>query len=444
MNSLFLTQDDGMIIGLVAKVLGKIMDIIFNIIDMIGIPNIGLAIILFTIVVNLLMLPLTMKQQKFSKLSAKMNPEINAIRDKYKGKQDTDSQMAMNQEIQMVYNKYGVSPSGSCVQLLIQMPILFALYRVIAAIPAYVGKIKETFTVLADKVISVDNGAFLQNSGVETIKSTVAMYGQNIKEGNMTNGIIDVLNKLSSTDMEIVANHYGLSGLTYNGELILSNETVTGLLDNYNSFLGLNIGNSPSHIVKTAFAAGAWGLVIGAIAIPVLSAVTQWINVKLMPQQNSDKKKTQEESAMESSMKTMNMIMPLMSAWFCYTLPCGMGLYWVAGSVVRGILQVVTNKHFDKMDFDEIIKKNEVKSAQKLEKMQKQQEMINAYANMNTKNIQSRANMSTGVNSNNNTNKTSSNNTNKTNTTSSSSAKPGSMMAKANMVKEYNERNNKN
>ena len=444
MNSLFLTQDDGMIIGLVAKVLGKIMDIIFNIIDMIGIPNIGLAIILFTIVVNLLMLPLTMKQQKFSKLSAKMNPEINAIRDKYKGKQDTDSQMAMNQEIQMVYNKYGVSPSGSCVQLLIQMPILFALYRVIAAIPAYVGKIKETFTVLADKVISVDNGAFLQNSGVETIKSTVAMYGQNIKEGNMTNGIIDVLNKLSSTDMEIVANHYGLSGLTYNGELILSNETVTGLLDTYNSFLGLNIGNSPSHIVKTAFAAGAWGLVIGAIAIPVLSAVTQWINVKLMPQQNSDKKKTQEESAMESSMKTMNMIMPLMSAWFCYTLPCGMGLYWVAGSVVRGILQVVTNKHFDKMDFDEIIKKNEVKSAQKLEKMQKQQEMINAYANMNTKNIQSRANMSTGVNNNNTTNKTSSNNTNKTNTTSSSSAKPGSMMAKANMVKEYNERNNKN
>ncbi len=444
MNSLFLTQDDGMIIGLVAKVLGKIMDIIFNIIDMIGIPNIGLAIILFTIVVNLLMLPLTMKQQKFSKLSAKMNPEINAIRDKYKGKQDTDSQMTMNQEIQMVYNKYGVSPSGSCVQLLIQMPILFALYRVIAAIPAYVGKIKETFTVLADKVISVDNGAFLQNSGVETIKSTVTMYGQNIKEGNMTNGIIDVLNKLSSTDMEIVANHYGLSGLTYNGELILSNETVTGLLDTYNSFLGLNIGNSPSHIVKTAFAAGAWGLVIGAIAIPVLSAVTQWINVKLMPQQNSDKKKTQEESAMESSMKTMNMIMPLMSAWFCYTLPCGMGLYWVAGSVVRGILQVVTNKHFDKMDFDEIIKKNEVKSAQKLEKMQKQQEMINAYANMNTKNIQSRANMSTGVNNNNTTNKTSSNNTNKTNTTSSSSAKPGSMMAKANMVKEYNERNNKN
>ena len=445
MNGVFLTQDDGMIIGLVAKVLGKIMDVIFNVIDFIGIPNIGLAIILFTIVVNLLMLPLTMKQQKFSKLSAKMNPEIQAIRDKYKGKQDNDSMMAQNQEIQMVYNKYGVSPSGSCVQLLIQMPILFALYRVIAAIPAYVGKIKDTFTVLAEKIISVDNGQFIQNSGVESIQNTVAMYGQNIKEGNMTNGIIDVLNKLSSTDMELVAEHYGLSNLTYNGELILSNETTTGLLDTYNSFLGLNIGNSPSHIVQAAFAVGAWGLIIGAIAIPVLSAVTQWVNVKLMPQQNDDnKKKSSEESAMESSMKTMNMIMPIMSAWFCYTLPCGMGIYWIAGSVVRGVLQVITNKHFDKMDFDEIIKKNEVKSAQKMEKMQKQQELINAYANTRTKNIQSRANMSTGVNNSSSNTKDSNTSTVKNASTGNSNYKPGSMMAKANMVKEYNERNNKN
>lgn len=433
-----------MILGPIAKILGYLMEGIFFVLDKIGIPNIGLAIILFTIIINLLMMPLTVKQQKFSKLNAKMQPEIQAIQKKYKGKNDNNSVMAMNEETQAVYAKYGVSPTGSCVQLLIQMPILFALYRVIAAIPAYVGKIKETFTVLADKIISVDNGQFLQNSGVDTIKNTVSMYGQNIKEGNMTNGIIDVLNKLSSTDMEIVANHYGLNGLTYNGELILSNEVTTGLLDTYNSFLGLNIGNSPSHIVKTAFEVGAWGLIIGAIAIPVLSAVTQWVNVKLMPQQSSDTKKSQEESAMESSMKTMNMIMPLMSAWFCYTLPCGMGLYWVAGSVVRGILQVVTNKHFDKMDFDEIIKKNEVKSAQKLEKMQKQQEMINAYANMSTKNIQSKANLSTGNNT-----KTAKDSGSSSKTGSNANAnygnyKPGSMMAKANMVKEYNERNNKN
>ena len=144
MNFILLTQSSGPI-GVVAKLLGYIMNGIFFVIDKIGLPNVGLAIILFTIVVNLLMMPLTIKQQKFSKLSAKMNPEIQAIQAKYKNKKDQDSMMAQNQEIQAVYAKYGVSPSGSCVQLLIQMPILFALYRVIMNIPAYVQPIKNLY-----------------------------------------------------------------------------------------------------------------------------------------------------------------------------------------------------------------------------------------------------------------------------------------------------------
>ena len=117
MSSIFLTQNDTFIIGQVAWLLGKIMNAIFNILDFIRIPNIGLAIILFTIVVNVLMLPLTMKQQKFSKLSAKMNPELQAIQAKYKDKKgDNNAMMAMNQETQAVYAKYGVSPTGSCGQ----------------------------------------------------------------------------------------------------------------------------------------------------------------------------------------------------------------------------------------------------------------------------------------------------------------------------------------
>ncbi len=449
MNAVILTQDDGLIIGNVAKLLGLIMNGIFNLIDAIGIPNVGLAIILFTIVVNLLMLPLTLKQQKFSKLSAKIQPEIQAIQAKYKNRKDNDSAIAQNQEIQAVYAKYGVSPSGSCVQLLIQMPILFALYRVIYSMPAYVTKIKETFTILAEKIINTENGLeTFKNMTDGSIANTMNMYGKTITEGNEVNGVIDVLNKLSSTDMAIVAEKFGLTNLTYEGELILSNAEITGLLDTYNNFFGLNIGNSPQHIISTAFAVGAWGLVIGAILIPVLSALTQWINVKLMPQHNTDNSnKSDQENAMASSMKTMNMIMPFMSAWFCFTLPCGMGIYWIAGSVVRGIQQVVINKHFDKMNFEDIIKKNEVKSAKKIEKMKKQQEMINAYASMNTKNIQNNANRPTGYN---HTNTSSSTGTSaKANTTSSSNVeysskyKPGSMMAKANMVKEFNEKNNR-
>ena len=441
MDIIILTQDNGIIIGTVAKLLGLIMNALFNLIDMIGIPNIGLAIILFTIVVNLLMLPITLKQQKFSKLSIKIQPEVQAIQNKYKNKKDQDSQMAMNQEIQMVYAKYGISPTGSCLYMLIQMPILFALYRVIYAMPAYVTKIGNTFKVLADKIISTDGAEFLKNSGITSIDKTVSMYAKNM-DNNLTNGVIDVLNRLSSHDMNVVSEHYGLADLTYpavNGDLILSSETTEGLIDIFNNFLGLNIGNSPQVIISYAMKAGAWGLVIGAILIPVLSAVTQWINVKLIPQQ--PKSGNEQADSMAQSMRAMNYFMPIMSAFICFTLPAGMGLYWVAGSIVRSIQQVAINKHIDKMDFDDIIKKNQVKSAKKLEQMKLQQERMNAYANMNTKNInntmKNKASVSTGVS------QKEMNDAMESGNTYNHNAKPGSMMAKANMVRDYNEKKNK-
>lgn len=432
MNFILLTQNETFLIGPVAKLLGYIMNGIFFVIDKIGMPNIGLAIILFTIVMYLLMMPLTIKQQKFSKLQAKINPEIQAIQAKYKGKQDQDSMMAQNQEIQAVYAKYGVSPSGSCVQLLIQMPVLFALYRVIYAMPAYVTKIGNTFRVLADKIIAADGGAFITGSEVETIKNTVSMYGKSLTNNvNPTNGVIDILNKLSSADLAAVADHYGLYGLTFEGKNILTQGGEKGLIDIYNNFLGLNMGDSPMTLMKAAFAAGAMGIVIGAVLIPVLAAVTQWINVKLMPQPEQTGNGNDAASSMAQSMKTMNMMMPLMSAWFCLTLPAGMGLYWIAGSVVRSIQQVVVNKHLDKMDFNEIIKKNAAKSEKKIAKMKANQERMAAYANVSTRNIQSKANVSSNASS-----------APKANP-SSGTAKSGSMMAKANMVKKFNENNNK-
>lgn len=114
----------------------------------IGIPNIGLSIIIFTIIIYMALLPLTIRQQKFSKLQQKMQPELAKIQAKYKNRKDQESMMRMNEETQALYKKYGVSPMGSCAQLLIQMPILFALYRVIYKIPAYVGQVKDAFSRL--------------------------------------------------------------------------------------------------------------------------------------------------------------------------------------------------------------------------------------------------------------------------------------------------------
>ena len=157
MLGLLATQNSGFILGPIAKLLGLIMNAIFNLMDsLFGVQNIGLSIILFTVVVYTCMLPLTYKQQKFSKMSAKMNPELKAVQNKYAGKKDQASMMAMNEETKAVYAKYGVSPSGSCVQLLIQMPILFALYRVIYSVPAYIGSVKEAFMPLVNKLITMD------------------------------------------------------------------------------------------------------------------------------------------------------------------------------------------------------------------------------------------------------------------------------------------------
>lgn len=427
MSNILLTQYQGMFIGPVAKILGYLMEGIFYVLNMIGIQNSGLSIILFTVVIYLCLTPLTIKQQKFSKLQSKMSPEIQAIQAKYKNKKDNDSMMAMNQETQAVYAKYGVSASGSCIQLLIQMPILFALYRVIYAIPAYVASVKEVFFPFVDKLIAQKGSAeFIQKF------SNAGMYAKQFENESFVSGVtsyiqntyIDVLNRASTADW--------LSLKTQYPSLSADIDTTISALDKYNNFLGLNIANSPSFIIKDAFSSGAYLMVVGAILIPVLAAATQWINTKLMPTQA--KSGNEQADQMAAQMKMMNTMMPIMSAVFCFTLPAGMGIYWIAGAVIRSIQQVVINKHIDKMDFDYIIEKNKDKAAKKMEKKKVQTEKMQQYANMNTRNIDinKKSNLSDAERE---------AALKKANEYYSKNAKPGSMAAKANMVREYNEKN---
>ena len=418
---MLLTQNSTFIIGPVAKILGFIMDAIFEFLNLIKIPNIGLSIILFTIVIYLLLLPLTIKQQKFSKLSAKMSPEIQAIQNKYKDKKnDQAAMMAMNSETQAVYAKYGVSSTGTCLPLLVQMPILFALYRVIYAIPAYVGRVRDVFT----------HNDFIKNlmsqeGSQEFISSfkNAAMYTKQFgnEKFNVENTYIDILNQASTAEWQSIATEYPS----------LADEVayITENLDRYNNFLGLNIANSPSFTVSQAFNNGQWLLLIGAILIPLLSAATQWINVKLMPNSNQTdtKNQTEQQAAMMSSMKMMNYMMPITSAIFCFTLPAGMGIYWIAGSVIRTIQQIAINKHIDKMDIDKIVEKNQEKYEKKKEKIAEMGgydlNTMNKYASMRTKNITSDKEVDYKNNSN--------------------LSDKNSLAAKANLVREFNEKNSK-
>ena len=434
MTGLLLTQNSGFIIGPVAKLLGYIMEGIFWLLDKLSIPNIGLAIILFTIVIYLLLLPLTIKQQKFSKFSAKMNPELQAIQKKYQGRNDNDSMMKMQAETKEVYAKYGVNPTGSCLQLLIQMPILFALYRVIYAIPAYVAKVKEAFFPLVDSLIAKTGSSdFMQ-----TLTSAAAFkkqFGNDAYVAGTTeyvqNTYIDVLNRASNADWTALAEKYPELGSEITATL--------DQLDVYNNFLGLNIGYSPWDTIKMEWIADErnWLLIIGAVAIPLLSALTQWLNVKLSPSQANTNNASPEENPMMASMKTMNTMMPLMSAFFCFTLPAGMGLYWIAGAVVRMIQMVAINKYFDSVDLDAVIAKNTEKYREKMKKQGMLVEGINERAKNATRNVQPKAPVKTAEQKQEEMKKATEyyNKTNK-------NAKAGSLAAKANMVKQYNEKNN--
>ena len=387
----------------------------------IGIESIGLCIILFTIVIYMLLMPLTIKQQKFSKLQSKMNPELQAIQKKYKDKrQDQAAMMKMNEETQAVYQKYGVNPMGSCLQLIIQMPILFALYRVIWNIPAYVGTVKNAFLPLAQALMNV--------SGAQDFMAEIASKNA-VSFKEMTElTLIDVLYKFKPENWSALLKQFpDLSSLI---------TSTQGDVDRMNYFLGLNIADSPASIFQTALAAGSVLMIIAALLVPVLSALTQWLNTKLMSTQN-DTQPTSGGAAdtMAATMKSMNVMMPIMSAVFCFTLPVGMGIYWIIGAVVRSIQQLVVNKHIDKMDLDDIVKKNIEKANKKRAKQGLPPQKITNTAKLNAKTIDrpqpSKEDRAEKIQNATDYYK---------NTTK---AKPGSLASKAQMVQQYNEKHAK-
>ncbi len=418
---MLLTKSTTFIIGPVATLLGYIMNGIFWVQSQIGIESIGLCIILFTIVIYMLLMPLTIKQQKFSKLQSKMNPELQAIQKKYKDKrQDQAAMMKMNEETQAVYQKYGVNPMGSCLQLVIQMPILFALYRVIWNIPAYVGTVKNAFLPLAQALMNV--------SGAQDFMAEIASKNA-VSFKEMTElTLIDVLYKFKPENWSALLKQFpDLSSLI---------TSTQGDVDRMNYFLGLNIADSPASIFQTALAAGSVLMIIAALLVPVLSALTQWLNTKLMSTQN-DTQPTSGGTAdtMAATMKSMNVMMPIMSAVFCFTLPVGMGIYWIIGAVVRSIQQLVVNKHIDKMDLDDIVKKNIEKANKKRAKQGLPPQKITNTAKLNTKTID-RPQLSKEDRAEKIQNATDY----YKNTTK---AKPGSLASKAQMVQQYNEKHAK-
>lgn len=437
MSDILLTAYPGSILGPIAKLLGILMDWIYSGISNITggrVESVVLSIVIITIIIYMCLLPLTIKQQKFSKLSQKMQPEMQAIQAKYKNKKDQASMMAMQEETQLLYQKYGISPMGSCVQMLIQMPILFALYRVFYNIPAYLSGVKSSFTGLVD---SIQQTSGYQNTLVSLMEKYNVVTSSGLNASNaaskladasgdtLSNYIIDILYKLPSKGWDAL-----MDGKFFDGIQSAVEKTHDALL-HFNYFLGLNISDTPWYIIKSNFTdkPDKWLLfVILALLIPVLSYLTQMLNIKLMPQA------TNGNDQVANQMKMMNLMMPLMSLFICFTVPVGLGIYWICSALVRGIQQVFVNRHIENLDLEAVMAKNEEKAKKKREKMGLSEDYIKKAAQIKTKSIDNKANVSVSAGTEEKLAKAAEYKAN---------AKAGSLASKANMVKEFNERNSR-
>ncbi|MGN0505210.1 MAG: YidC/Oxa1 family membrane protein insertase [Lachnospiraceae bacterium] len=341
-----MTQESGILKPFV-WIFGQVFNLLYELLSLVGIENVAVTIVLFTIVTKLLMTPLTIKQQKFSKLSSKMTPELNKIAEKYKNKKDEQSMRMQQLEQQAVYEKYGTNPASGCLPMLITLPIMFALYRVIYAIPAYVDDIYTLYNTVAESLKTVDYFPYMTEvaSSVGVSTSKFAEIGENVLTNNH---LIDIMTKFGTEQWEALAVQFPSISETIN--------VTFEKLNHIHSIGGFNISNTPAH----------YGFSL-AILIPVLAVATQLLQSKLS--MASTNKNKNEENPMAQSMNSMLYIMPFVSGFMCWMFPICIGIYWVASTVVMIISQFFINRHIDHMDLDDMIQKNVEKQNKRKEKM---------------------------------------------------------------------------
>lgn len=268
---------------ILTPVLGPVLRFIYNLVN-----NYGLAIILFSIVVKLVLFPLSVKQYKSTAAMKKIQPELEKIQKKYGNDKEK-----LQKEQMALYEKYEINPMAGCLPMLIQMPILFALYRVIMMPLTYISGIAE---------------------------STVSK-------------IAEVLNVSSQT---VSANQIGITEMLNNPANF---EKVKDIIPNFNqidfSFLGLNLSDTPHFGIPGSVSEAALWI------IPVLAGVTSLLSTVVM---NKMSGVPQNQEQQNGQMKAMTYMMPLMSAYFCFILPSGMGIYWIINNVIAIAQQFVLNK----------------------------------------------------------------------------------------------------
>lgn len=413
---MFLTQGGGFIMKPISKLLGAILNLIYEGLSNLGVVNIGFAIILITFLIRACMVPMMFKQNRTSKIMNYIQPEMNKIAKKYRNKKDQQSMLAQQQETRELQEKYGASMTGGCISSLIQVPIFMAMYRVVQNIPAYVHQVKNLFDPIAQAIAkdptALKNFTEFHDSD-KTLKS-ISFTAEN------TDTIIDVLSKFSQNTWEKFVDMFNGKGAVVDA----INQNLPQIKDSYN-FFGIDLTSAPGFAFTIA------------LIIPVLSFIFQYLSMHVTPQQ-APSDPAQEQTM--KTMKTMLNIMPIMSLIVCITVPAGLGLYWATGSLVSFLTSVSINTYFKHKDMEKIVEKSKQKAAKKIAKrkakgkktfFEKMQESAN--------NTGSSGRASAHVNS----NVAGASLKNYTSSTMNSSAgttkyKAGSLASKANVMQRYN------
>lgn len=304
---------------LITRPLGWIIEMIYSLV-----ANYGLAIIIFTVLVKLILLPLNIKSQKAMRKQQKIQPILQELQKKYANDQDK-----LNREMMKLYKENNVSMTGGCLPMLIQMPILIGLYQVIQKPLSYLVGVDWMAQDVIDKVYMLRD----------------AMSAS--------------IGNLATQTEEMLARTYQIQLSQWAG--IVNGPSDPWVL-NFN-FLGLDLANTPSaalnYLMRLDFSNPG---VIALLIIPVLAVVSQLLTTKLTQVQSGQNNKNDSASSTANQMsKSMMIMMPIMTGVFTFTLPSGIGVYWIVSSLVQLIQQLALNKYFDSKGEEVIIRTPERK-----------------------------------------------------------------------------------
>lgn len=335
--------------GIINDFFGVILNMIFEgVVSVSPVASLGITIIIFTLVTRVLLTPLQLSSQRTSRGMSKIQPEMQRIQNKYKNKKDQESQLQYSNEMRELYKKYKINPLSGCLPLLIQFPLIIALFNVLREPARYIAKLGEQYTNIANVMIAnVPNYEQL----LEGFKKAIASSTRREFDFSNISDLSQFLSHLNSSQWKEV-----LNSVNADAQNILS-QSLRGK-EQFEVFLGVNLVDTPALLMKD----GMWL----ALLVPIIAGASTFIFSKItmassaaMQQTAANADGSVKANPTESMMKTMNIMMPVMTAMFSYTMPIGLAVYWIAGNVIMMGQQWLVNKIVAKQEekIDEQIRK---------------------------------------------------------------------------------------